>query len=92
MTPYMAMTKMLASLISYNTGRRQKRGVRSNNTSSDFALEVFFSIVYEYGSYMYFKGIRCVRIATYLRLSTSSLGQILKRFGLNVLYTCMISH
>ena len=38
------MIKMLASLISYNTERRQKRGIRFHNTSSDFASEVSFSI------------------------------------------------
>ena len=48
MTPCVAMIKMLVSLISYNTGRGQERGVRSNYTASDFASEVSFSIVYEF--------------------------------------------
>ena len=36
---------VLTGLVSYSTKRRHKRGVHSNNTSSEFALEVSFSIV-----------------------------------------------
>ena len=41
----MAMIKLLTRLISYSTKCRHKQGVHSNNTSSDFALKVSFSIV-----------------------------------------------
>ena len=44
MTPYMTMMKLLTSLILYCTKCRHKRRAHSNNTSSDFALEVSFSI------------------------------------------------
>ena len=42
--PLPAMIKVLTSLIAYGTKRRHKRGVHSNNTSSDFALEISFRI------------------------------------------------
>ena len=38
------MIKTLKRLISYSTKRKHKRGVHSNDTSSDFASEVSFSI------------------------------------------------
>lgn len=44
-TSYMTMIKMLTRLISYSTGRRRKRGMHSNNTNSEFMLEVSFSIL-----------------------------------------------
>ena len=42
--PVPAMIKVLTSLISYNTKRSHKRGVHSNNTSSDSALKISFRI------------------------------------------------
>ena len=35
--------KVLTSLISHSTKRRDKRGIHFDNTNSDFALEVSFS-------------------------------------------------
>ena len=47
MSLYWVIIKVLTSLASFSTKGRHKRGVISNNTSSDFATEVFFSIYSE---------------------------------------------
>ena len=59
MKPYMAMIKVLTGLKLYNTKRRHKQGVYSNNTSSDCALKISFSISPKTSFYRYFANGEC---------------------------------